>query len=331
MGSSCCLRGGRRVKLATFEVSTPIGTRRRIGVEHDGGLIDINSAYASLLEHNSHPTPQETADALTPPEMIGFLERGEHALEAAKDAVEFVSNGSRVGINDSQLVFDHDEIRLLAPLPRPNSIRDFMVFEEHLANSLDGEIPEIWYEIPVYYKGNPETVVHPESEVRWPSYTEQLDYELEIAAIIGKGGINISAEEASEHIVGYTIFNDFSARDIQLKEMDGQLGPTKGKDFANGFGPYLVTKDSLDIKNLHVRAKINGEVWSEGNINEMYHTFEDIVEYVSQDEPLKPGDVLGSGTVGGGCGLELDKWISRGDTVELEANGIGTLVHQIGT
>jgi 2-keto-4-pentenoate hydratase/2-oxohepta-3-ene-1,7-dioic acid hydratase in catechol pathway len=204
-----------------------------------------------------------------------------------------------------------------------------MVFEEHVRNSLEGEIPDVWYELPVYYKGNPDAVVHPDESVEWPSYTEKLDYELELCAVIGKQGRDISAEEADEYIAGYTIFNDFSARDIQMKEMAGQLGPTKGKDFANGFGPYLVTRDAIEFENLHVTARVNGETWSEGDIGEMYHSFADIIEYVSRNETLHPGDVLGTGTVGGGCGLELDRWIDPGDTVELEAEGIGTLRHEV--
>jgi 2-keto-4-pentenoate hydratase/2-oxohepta-3-ene-1,7-dioic acid hydratase in catechol pathway len=184
-------------------------------------------------------------------------------------------------------------------------------------------------EFPVYYKGNPDSIVHPDEDVQWPSYTDKLDYELELCAVIGQEGRDITADEASDYIAGYMIFNDFSARDIQLKEMEGRLGPTKGKDFANGFGPYLVTPDEINIENLSVTARVNGEIWSEGSTKEMIHTFPEIIEYVSQDESIYPGDVLGTGTVGEGCGLELDRWIQPGDVVELQAKEMGTLKHHI--
>lgn len=317
------------MKLASFEVDTPIGTKRRLGVQEDEGLIDVTSAHAAYFDAQGTQSPVEVARALTPPDMLEFLQRGDRAMEAATDAVEFIGDGTVSAPNGARTRYDPDEIRVLSPLPRPNSIRDFMVFEEHVQNSLEGKIPDVWYDIPIYYKGNPDSIVHPGEAVEWPAYTEKLDYELELCAIIGKRGRDIPAAEASEYIAGYTIFNDFSARDIQMREMEGQLGPTKGKDFANGFGPYLVTRDEISIENLHVTASVNGETWSEGNIGEMYHSFPEIIEYVSQNETIHPGDILGTGTVGKGCGLELDRWLEPGDTIELEAAGIGTLQNQV--
>lgn len=317
------------MKLASFEVNTPVGAVRRVGAHEDGSLIDITAAYAARLADHGEQAPTAVAEAVVPPNMLEFLRRGDRALEAASEAVAFAAGSDVTAPNGARMHYDPEEVRLLSPLPRPNSIRDFMVFEEHVQNSLEGEIPDVWYEIPVYYKGNPDSVAHPNEAVEWPSYADKLDYELELCVVIGKRGRDIPAEEADEYIGGYTIFNDFSARDIQMKEMAGQLGPTKGKDFANGLGPYLVTPDSIEFENLHVTASVNGETWSEGDIGEMYHSFADIIEYVSQNETLNPGDVLGTGTVGGGCGLELDRWIKPGDTVELEAEGIGTLRHEI--
>jgi 2-keto-4-pentenoate hydratase/2-oxohepta-3-ene-1,7-dioic acid hydratase in catechol pathway len=317
------------MKLASFEVDTPVGRARRVGVEDDGSLIDVTAAHAAHLEARGDQSPTDIATTVTPPDMLQFLQRGERAIEATAEAVEFLADRDVTAPNGARTRYELDEVRLLSPLPRPNSIRDFMVFEEHVQNSLEGEIPDVWYDIPIYYKGNPDSIVHPNEAVEWPDYTDKLDYELELCAIVGKGGRDIPAEEASEHIAGYTIFNDFSARDIQMREMEGQLGPTKGKDFANGFGPYLVTRDAIEIENLHVTARVNGETWSEGNIGEMYHSFADIIEYVSQNETLRPGDVLGTGTVGEGCGLELDRWPEPGDTIELDAEGIGTLRNQL--
>lgn len=318
------------MKLASFEIDTSVGPITRVGVATDDTLVDVTAGYAAVLADENEPTPHEIAQTVAPSEMIEFLRRGDRALDAARKAVSFVTDTDvTTAPNGARLEYNIDDVRLLSPLPRPNSIRDFMVFEEHVRNSLEGEIPDIWYEIPIYYKGNPDAVVHPDTDVEWPAYTEKLDYELELCAVIGKRGRDIPAEDASEYIAGYTIFNDFSARDIQMKEMAGQLGPTKGKDFANGFGPYLVSTDELDIENIHVTARVNGETWSEGNTGEMYHSFQEIIEYVSRNETLHPGDVLGTGTVGKGCGLELDRWLDPGDTIELEADGIGTLRHRV--
>lgn len=317
------------MKLASFEVQTPIGPAQRVGILDGDGLIDVTTAYREVLADRDEQRPAEVAAITAPPEMLSFLQHGDRAFQAAREAVEFVDEtGISVASDGAQLRHRHEDVKLLSPLPRPNSIRDFMVIEEHVRNSLD-EPPDAWYEMPVYYKGNPDAVVNPETDVEWPSYSEKLDYELEIAAVIGKRGRDIPAERAEEYIAGYTIFNDFSARDIQLKEMEAQLGPAKGKDFANGLGPVLVTPGEIDITNLQVSARINGEVWSDGSLGEMYHSFADIIEHVSQAETLYPGDVLGSGTVGNGCGLELDRWIEPGDVIELEAEGIGTLRHRI--
>jgi 2-keto-4-pentenoate hydratase/2-oxohepta-3-ene-1,7-dioic acid hydratase in catechol pathway len=255
--------------------------------------------------------------------------------------------------------FGHSEssVKLWAPLPRPNSIRDFLVFEEHLINSthayarrlyppvawLNGlarkaagkallRPPKVWYELPIYYKGNADTVVGPEEPILWPSYTNELDYELEFGVYLWRTGKDISKQDASSHIAGYTVFNDFSARDIQLKEMGGRLGPTKGKDFDTGnvMGPYLVTPDEVqDPYALQMRAYVNDELWSEGNSSKMHFSFEDMIAYVSKSETLHPGDFLGSGTVGTGCGLELDRWLKRGDRVTLEVEKLGRLSNPV--
>lgn len=318
------------MKLASFAVETPLGPARRVGVMRDEQVNDVTTGYAAVLAAEGAQQPGHIASAIAPPDMTAFLSNGDRAFEAAREVMSYTSGtDTSTGPDGARLRFDLDEVQLLSPLPRPNSIRDFMVFEEHVRNSLDGDIPDVWYDIPIYYKGNPRAIVHPDETVPWPSYTDKLDYELELCAVIGKEGRDIERENADEYIAGFTIFNDFSARDIQLREMAGKLGPTKGKDFANGFGPYLVTPDEIDLADLTVSAAVNGEVWSEGNIGEMYHSFADIVEYVSMDETLYPGDVLGTGTVGRGCGLELDRWLEPGDTIALQADGIGTLTHRI--
>jgi 2-keto-4-pentenoate hydratase/2-oxohepta-3-ene-1,7-dioic acid hydratase in catechol pathway len=317
------------MRLTGFEVETPVGPVRRVGAVDGGELIDVTASYGAVLADRGEQRPAEVAAVTAPTEMLEFLRHGDRTFEAAREAIDFATESdASVGPEGARLRYRRDEVSLLGPLPRPNSIRDFMVVEEHVRNSLD-EPPEAWYEMPVYYKGNPDTVVRPGADVEWPTYTEKLDYELEIAAIVGKSGRDIPAERADEYIAGYTIFNDFSARDIQLREMSAQLGPAKGKDFANGLGPVLATPDEVDVDDMTVSARIDGEIWSDGSLGEMHHSFADIVEHVSQSEPIQPGDVLGSGTVGEGCGLELDRWLEPGDEIELEAEGIGTLRHRV--
>lgn len=314
------------MRLATFEVDTRTGPVRRVGVRRDGSLVDVTAGYAQVLAESGEPEPVSQALTTVPPEMIPFLRRGDTALAAARDAVELVETiDVRTGPDGARLAYDLDEVDLCSPIPRPNSLRDCIAFEEHLRNSLGDDVPDVWYEMPVYYKSNPDSVIGPDEPVQWPSYTEKLDYELELGVVIGKRGRDIPAEEAETYIAGYTVFDDFSARDIQLREMEVGLGPSKGKDFANALGPYLTTADSFDPTDATMRASVNGEVWSEGNAGSMYHSFAEIIEHVSMGETIYPGDVIGSGTVGGGCGLELDRWLSDGDVVELEIEGIGVL------
>lgn len=318
------------MKLASFEVDTPVGPQRRVGLADDGDLIDVTTAYAAALATDDEADPVTIAEAHAPPEMVAFLERGERALAAARRAQEYAADADEeTGPNGGRLRFAEDEVRLLAPVPRPNSLRDFMVYEEHVKNAMGEDPPEVWYEMPVYYKSNADSVVGTGVDIEWPEYSNLMDYELEIAAVIGKQGTDISAEEADEYIAGYTIFNDFSARDIQGQEMEARLGPAKGKDFANAFGPYLVTADAFEPETATMRAEVDGETWSEGTPGEMYHSFAEIIEHVSQSETLYPGDVLGSGTVGEGCGLELGQFLESGNTVTLHVDGIGTLENTV--
>lgn len=315
------------MKLATFAIECPTGLEHRVGVLDSETLIDVTAGYKQYAIEADESDPAELARSLTPPTMIAFLRRGDAAMEAAADAVEHFA-----GLEDprtpegARIRYPLEDVRLASPVPRPNSIRDFATFEQHIANSprLE-EVPQTWYDVPIYYKGNPDAVVGPDQEVRFPSEETRMDYELEVAAVVGKRANEVSAEDASEYIAGYTIFNDFSARDVQMREMTIGLGPSYGKDFANALGPYLVTPDEIDIAGARMSAAVNGETWSEGRLDEMYHTFEDLVAYLSRTQTLHPGDVLGSGTPGGGCGLGLDRFLGPGDTVELTVEGIGTL------
>jgi fumarylacetoacetate (FAA) hydrolase len=231
-----------------------------------------------------------------------------------------------------------------APL-RPTTLRDGYAFEQHVktANANRGrEVPKEWYQFPVFYFTNPHSIYGPNEEIPYPHYTSELDYELEIAAIIGRGGRDIKPEEASRHIFGYTIFNDWSARDVQREEMIVGLGPAKGKDFASSLGPYIVTLDELaeratdrpGVFDMPMYARINGQERSRGNMKDLFWSFGEIIARASDSVELLPGDVIGSGTVGTGCLLELTKrqgpWLQPGDVVELEIEGIGVLRNQVG-
>jgi 2-keto-4-pentenoate hydratase/2-oxohepta-3-ene-1,7-dioic acid hydratase in catechol pathway len=301
------------LKLATFIAP---GGEQRVGVLIGNGRI------ADLTEF---------------PDMLSLIEAGPAGLDRAQ----------RVASNP-RLSHAMSDVRLLSPLPRPPRIRDFLCFELHVRQSranrylfgigaerLDPakvEIAKVWYEQPVYYKGNPFSVVGHDAEVHWPSYSRIIDYELEIGVIIGRAGRNLARGDALGHVFGYTVFNDFSARDAQFIEMQGQLGPAKGKDFdsGNALGPWITTADEIpDPQNLDMAARVNGERWSRGNSRDMRHTFRDIIAYASLEETLVPGELLGSGTVGGGCGNELGRFLKHGDVVELEVGGIGVLRNRI--
>ena len=263
--------------------------------------------------------------------MLDLIHAGDKGLDTARNAPR-------------ENLLPLHEARLHAPIPRPPTLRDFYAFEQHVrtANQIRGrEVPENWYKFPVFYFTNPNSIFGPDEEVPYPSYTEQLDYELEIAVIIGKAGVNIQPEEAPKHIFGYTIFNDWSARDVQREEMKVKLGPAKGKDFASSLGPVIATAEEFPpetegrpgVYAAAMEARVNGEVRSQGNFRDIYWSFGQIIARASESTMLYPGDVIGSGTVGTGCLLELTRaqgpWLQPGDVVELEIEGIGILKNQI--
>jgi 2-keto-4-pentenoate hydratase/2-oxohepta-3-ene-1,7-dioic acid hydratase in catechol pathway len=237
-----------------------------------------------------------------------------------------------------------DSVRLLAPLPRPVQIRDALCFLDHMRNAqramveLMGGKPEDapplnprFSEVPLYYKANRMCVVGPEAEVERPAGCNLLDYELELGIVVGRQGRDIPVEKARDHVFGYTIFNDVSARDLQAREMPAGLGPAKGKDFETGnvFGPCIVTSDELDPDDLTMIARLNGEEISRGSTQQMDHKVEDIVSYISRGETIYPGEIFGSGTVPLGCLLEHKRFLADGDVIELEIEGIGVLRNRI--
>jgi 2-keto-4-pentenoate hydratase/2-oxohepta-3-ene-1,7-dioic acid hydratase in catechol pathway len=328
------------MRLVTFSVT--VG-KQRVGalVDGDMAIVDLSSG-AKLLGRSD----------VSFGEMLALIDGGDRALDDARRIIEDVV---AKGLEDA--LIKKDGVEVLAPVPVPRQMRDFLTFEQHLRTAREMRLkkmaartsdpaatfqdylrrgmvtpPKVWYQQPIYYKCNRFSVVGTNTDVRWPSYAAVLDYELEFGIVLGKGGANISADKAKANIFGYTIFNDFSARDAQAQEMEGQLGPAKGKDFDTGnvMGPCLVTADEIpNPYALSMKARVNGEEWSSGNSSTMRYTFEQIIEFVSRDETLHAGEFFGSGTVGGGCGLELDKWLSPNDVVELEVEHIGILRNRI--
>lgn len=323
------------MKLCTFEVRTQLGRHERLGAVTDAGIADLNFACARLLETQGEPQPRKVADVLLPPDMLEYLRGEERAADWARRSLESLT-GAPAGLTGSlgeTILYQPDQVRLRPPLPRPASVRDFFAFEAHVKKGFEkrGEpMPEEWYQIPVYYKSSHHNIIGTGEDVLWPAFTQKFDYELELAAVTGKRGRNISAEAASSYIAGYTVMNDFSARDVQRQEMKVRLGPAKGKDWCTGLGPYLVTADEIgNPYELDMCAKVNGETWSKGKSSSMHWTFEQMIEFLTRDDSIVPGDVIGSGTVGGGCGLELDRWVQPGDVMELTISKIGTLRNRV--
>ena len=271
--------------------------------------------------------------------MQQLIEGGEGALDGLRSLIADHHQDDRVERRETG--------QLLAPLPRPVQMRDCLCFEEHLVNAIDGRNRaaglaersaeqqrrlDLFRARPFWYKCNRFAFAGPDAVVQWPRQSTFMDYELELAAVIGTGGRNISEGAANAHIFGYTIFNDFSARDIQPDEMSS-LGPSRSKDFdgANVLGPCIVTADDFNIADARMRARVNGEEQGGGSTATMYWSFAQLIAFISATETLHPGELLGSGTVGTGCGLELGRRLKSGDVVELEIEGIGILRNRVTT
>lgn len=252
-----------------------------------------------------------------------FIQQGPELWSEAVDIVRAAGDDAVVS----------RDARWLCPLDRIPSLRDFLAFENHVkagAERRGTDVPPYWYEAPIYYKGNHRALLGPNDVCLWPSYTEKLDLELELAMVVGKGGRDITPDKAPDHIFGFTIFNDFSARDMQAKEMSAWLGPGKGKDFANAFGPCIVTADEVGSEpDLEMICRVNGEEWGRARSSEMHWKWSQMIAHVSRDEEIYTGDVYGSGTPGGCCGLDIGRSLASGDVVELEIESIGVLRNRI--
>jgi len=325
------------MRLVTFSGSN---AQQRLGalIEGDAGVVDLQLTH-TLVSGAARP---ELASVLS------LIEAGPEALRFAASLLDRAT---------SQSVVNRAEVSLHAPIQPPPQIRDCLCFELHLRQcfesarrfrarrapdpeaallimdtSADDRVLETFNRQPIYYKANRFAVIGADQDVIWPSFSKALDFELEFGCYISRKAKDVSRDDARACIFGYTIFNDVSARDAQALEMPGMLGPAKSKDFdtANVMGPCLVTTDELeDPYNLTMIARVNGEEWGRGNSREMRWKFEDVIAHVSRSETLHPGEFLGSGTVGNGCGFEQMKYLKAGDVVELEVEQIGVLRSRI--
>ncbi len=314
------------MKIARIKHSGPDGTEARIVVANKNkAWVDVRQTVRLNLEQRGATSnaARTLAQALVPGSLSTALEAGDEFMDALHLASQDTSGDALAP----------EVTQLLAPID-PSLYRDFLSFEQHFTNAAKVNhhpVAPVLYEMPISYMGNSHSFIGPEDTMPWPVYArERMDYELELGIVIKRGGRDIQPENALQHVLGLTILNDFSARDIQLREMQGKLGPSKGKHFCSSVGPIIVTLDELEPKNLAMTAKINNEIWSSGNSGTMLWSLEEIVAWDSAGEVLPAGALLGSGTVGFGCGMELQKFIKSGDVVELEIAGIGVLRNTIG-
>ncbi len=264
------------------------------------------------------------------------------------DDGEQLSSAARRANDDPSEVLKLDDVRLRPPIPRPCTVRDFYAFEQHVktARKRRGlEMDPDWYELPVFYFSNPYAIVGPDEEVAIPPGALEMDFELEVAAVVGRGGADLDPRDAERHIAGFCVMNDWSARDIQRREMKLSMGPVKGKDFATSLGPMLVTPDEIEdgrrgrAYDLTMTASVNGVEYSRASLADIYWSFGEMLAYASRGTRVERGDVIGSGTCGTGCILELAlvhgseryPWLKAGDVVELSVERLGSLRNRVAT
>lgn len=293
--------------------------------------------WAAFLDEDGNERAGVLADG-----RIHALGKGVRLVDLLRDGSEGLALAGEAAVRRPDGVVELETVKLLAPVTHPPSVRDFYAFEQHVKTARQRrglEMDPDWYELPVFYFSNPAAVFGPYEDVAIPPGTEQLDYELEVAAIVGRAGADLTPEEAERHIGGFCVMNDWSARDIQRREMRLSMGPVKGKDFATTLGPVLVTPDELEpyrkdrAYDVRMTASVNGTRYSEASLAEIYWSFGEMLAYASRGTRILPGDVIGSGTCGTGCILELSlvhgedayPWLRVGDEVVLEVERLGSI------
>jgi 2-keto-4-pentenoate hydratase/2-oxohepta-3-ene-1,7-dioic acid hydratase in catechol pathway len=318
------------MKLVTFVVQTPVGAVNRLGAILDDGprgrIADLHAAHIAYLERETdEPTPHAFATLRVPPDMVAWLRAGREGRREAEHALAHAgAHADAVTSDGARLVYNRAEVRLLSPLPKPQSFRDFSIYEEHMA-----AIPKlpIWYTNPIYYKGSTTAFCGPEDPVPWPYYTKTLDLELEIGIVVGRYGRDLTFEQAEECIAGYAILVDSSCREGRDRE---PLGPTKRKDWHTALGPFLATRDEVDIEHLHCSLAVDGEVWFDGS-TAAPHAFSpaQLVAYVSDQEAVFPGDLIGTGTIGASCSPDSGRWIQVGQKATFTVEGLGSMTLEV--
>ena len=299
-------------------------TRVAVASADHGTWHDVRSSARrrALARGATQEGARRLAESLVPASMSAALGGGSAFLDAAREAAAEAAEETRI------------ETPALTNALDPVSYRDFMVFQEHFSFGFrwqNRSVPDVMYEFPVSYAGDPLAILGPGDVLPWPGYTQRLDYELELGVVIGRGGTGLTPDTALDHVVGLTILNDVSARDIQAREMGGGLGPSKGKHFASAIGPVITTLDELPVEGLRMTARVNGELWCDTTSAEMVWSVAEIVSWASQGEMLRPGALLGTGTCNGGSTLELGRWLAPGDEIELGVEHLGVLRNSIGS
>lgn len=324
------------MKLVQYKITTILGDVKRLGFLNGETVVDPQLVWATQYKNAGFYNYDERSKHKISHSLFENLRTKEDTLALLKMTDELYQKIKKAGVEGNYEIGELSKTKLEAPLDKIATYRDFYAHEKHVQTGFkkrNEEIPPAWFEIPAYYKGATTGFLGNDDEILWPSYTDVLDYELELGMIVGRDGINIKETNAHQHIFGFTILNDISARDIQRKEMSIRLGPAKGKDFCSIIGPVIVTFDEFQNTepNLLMTAKINGQEWSRGHSGDSRYSWAQMIEHVAKDEWVVAGDLFGSGTVGTGCGLELEKWIKPGDTIELEIEKIGKLTNKVGT
>ena len=323
------------MRLVTFAIPTPLGEIRRVGAMTGDRVVDLSAALAWQLDAQGVHEAEALARSIIPDDMTAFLSRWPLAREMATGALGFAATRSAGAVSPAgaRIDFAPGEFRLCIPI-RPRRLKDYLVYEAHKRKAMERRglaMPALFYQMPTYSNRNVCGLADPGEDIVWPAYSKKLDFELELAVVIGRRGRDVKAADAHAYIAGFTIYNDLSARDVQADEGRIGAGAGKSKDFDQGnvLGPAIVTPDEIDGSDIEMVLRVDGEEWARGHTRGMRFSWAQIIENASRGETIYPGDVLASGTMDNGCCMELERWFEPGAVIEMEARGIGTLRNRI--